>query len=71
MKYPHNHTPQSSSSIRSKGTTDFGSRPSPLTHAWWIYRANQMNISHHNGGELLAQIDPFPDEPPSDSEDWR
>jgi hypothetical protein len=70
MKHPHNHTPQSSSLTHSKLTAGIGSRPSPLTHPWWIYRANQMKISNNHGVEVLAQIDPFPDEPPSDSEDW-
>jgi hypothetical protein len=64
MKHPHNHTPESSSSTHSKVTTE-------LTHPWWIYRANQMKISNNDGTQLLAHIGPFPDEPPSDSEDWR
>jgi hypothetical protein len=70
MKHPHNHTPQSSSPTHSKVTAGIGSRPS-LTLPWWIYRANQMKISNNHGADLLAQIDPFPDESPSDSEDWR
>ncbi len=71
MKHPHNHTPQGSSPTHSKVTAGIGSIPSPRTHPWWIYRANQMKISHNHGADLLARIDPFPDEPPSDSEDWR
>lgn len=66
MKHPHSHTPQGSSSTHS-----IKSKPYPLTHPWWIYRANQMRISHNHGTELLALIDPFPDEPLSDSENWR
>ena len=65
MKHPHNHTPQS------KVTAGIGSSPSPVTHPWWIYRANQLKISNNHGAPLFAQIDPFPDEPLSDSEDWR
>ena len=65
MKHPHNHTPHS------QVAAGIGSIPSPVTHPWWIYQANQMKISHSHGAELLAHIDPFPDEPPSDSEDWR
>jgi hypothetical protein len=65
MKHPHNHTPHS------KLTAGIGSNPSPVTHPWWIYRANQLKISNNHGVELFAQIDPFPDEPLSDPEDWR
>jgi hypothetical protein len=71
MKHPHNHTPQSGSPTHSKVTAGIDSKPSPLTHLWWIYRANQMNMSNNHGAELLAHIDPFPDKLPSDSEDWR
>jgi hypothetical protein len=71
MKHPHNHTPQGSSPTQSKATAGIGSKPCPLTHPWWIYRANQMKISNNHGSQLLAHIDPFPDEPPSDPEDWR
>ena len=69
MKHPHNHTPQSSSPTHPKVTAGIDSKPSPLTHPWWIYRANQMKISNNHGIDLLAQIDPFPDEAPSDTED--
>ena len=71
MKPSHNHTPQSSSSTHSTVTADITSKSSPLTHPWWIYRANQMKISHNHGADLLAQIEPFPDGPLSHSEDWR
>jgi hypothetical protein len=71
MKHPPNHTPQSSSPTHSKVTSGIDSKPSPLIHPWWIYRANQMKISHSHGAALLAHIDPFPDAPPSDSEDLR
>jgi hypothetical protein len=71
MKHPHNYKPESSSSTHSKVTTGVASISSPLTHPWWIYRANQMKMSNNNGTQLLTHIDPFPDEPPSDSEDWR
>ena len=71
MNHPHKHTPQSSSPAHSKATAGIDTRPSPLTHPWWIYRANQMKLSNNHAGELLAQIDPFPDEPSSGSEDWR
>ena len=69
MKYPHNHTTQSSCP-HSKVTA--GSTPisCPLTHPWWIYRANQMKISHNHGAEVPLPINPFPDESPGDSEDW-
>jgi hypothetical protein len=71
MKHPHNHTPQSSSSTLSTVTAGITSQSSPRTHPWWIYRANQMKIRNNYGGELLTQIDSFPDEPPTDSEGWR
>jgi hypothetical protein len=65
MKHPHNNTPHS------QVTTGTGSIPSPVTHPWWIYRANQLKISNNHGAELFAQVDPFPGQPLSDSEDWR
>ena len=71
MKHPHNHTPQNSSSTHSTVTAGIASKSSPLTHPWWIYRANQMKISNNHGAQLLAQIDSFSDEPPTDSEGWR
>jgi len=71
MKHPHNHTPRSSSSTPSKVTTGIASKSCPLTHPGWIYRANQMAIRNNHGAELLAQIDPFPDEPPTGAKDWR
>jgi hypothetical protein len=71
MKHPDNYTPESSSSTHSKVITGVAPISSPLTHPWWIYRANQLKISNSHEVYLLAQIDPFPDEPPSDSEDWR
>jgi hypothetical protein len=71
MKDPNNHTPESSSSTHSKVTTGVASISSPLTHPWWIYRANQMKMSNNNGTQLPAHIDPLPDEPSSDSGDLR
>jgi hypothetical protein len=64
MKHPPNHTPQSSSSTHSTVTADITSKSSPLTHPWWIYRANQMKISNNHGTEIPTQIDSFPDEDP-------
>jgi len=71
MKHPDNHSSQSSSSTNSKVTGGIASKSSPLTHPWWIYRANQLNIRNNHGVEAPAQIDLFPDEPPADSEDRR
>jgi hypothetical protein len=53
------HTPQSSSPTHSKATAGIGPRPSPLTHPWWIYRANQMKLSNNHGGELLGWLSSF------------
>jgi hypothetical protein len=64
MKHPHIHTPQGGSPTQSKVTAGVGSKPCPLTHPWWIYRANQMKISNNHGTEIPTQIDSFPDEDP-------
>jgi hypothetical protein len=70
MKHMRNSTPQNDSLTYLKLSAGIGSKY-PLTHAWWIYRANQMKMQSNPATQLLAQIDSFPDGPPTDSEDGR
>jgi hypothetical protein len=63
MKHTRNDTPRDGGSTYSKLSAGIGSKY-PLTHAWWIYRANQMKMQSNPGTQLLAQPDSFPDEAP-------